>query len=1787
MTLPIGSISGTLRLLGAAEFQSGIVGAQRSMDLASGSAAKMAGAVNESEAAMTRSAAQAAKLRALDLSLTAAEERHTAAVMSGNASTAKLASTEAAELRARIRLSEATNASTRSIAAMGTASTTAAAEASTLRTGLASTIETAGKLGLAFGAFELIKKAIDIGKEANQYQAQMTQIETLTGAGADEMQRMTKAVLAMSGEVATAPDDLAVSLYHVEQNGLRGAQALNVVATAAKGAKIGMADVEDTTNSMTSAVASGIPGVQNMDQAMGALLATVGTGDMKMSDLNDALGNGILSVAKTYGLSLKDVGASLATFGDLNIRGQDAASQLRQAIMAFAKPAVGPAAAAMLDKLGMSTKTLAVDMQHGGLNQAVTDLRSRLHAAGVEGDQTGKALLDLFGKKAGIGVSILVDQYDRLQTKYAELAKGSESFASKWEQTNQTAKVSFERLGAEAKSEAITFEQRVMPAVTKVSDLIATGLPEALNVGKDALAPFVAAWDVVHVPVEATAHAVDDVAHSLGPVAPVLKGTAVAALSMWLAFKGYTIATAAVGAIRGEMAGLALSARANVGAVGSAWRTMGLVASGGATEAAIAAKTMQADMLAIGAAAQAEAVKVDAAKLSEAEAYAAWVSEFEDANAAMIAGSANAALAAREQAAVSASAYESTAAAATAAAAELDAAGAAAAVGWRAVLGPLALVAIGVSTVAMMFGHSSRAAEQNAQDIRTLTQAIIANSGALTGNVRAQVAAALESNGALDAARKLGIALPLVTDAALDQAPALAQVNSQLRVQADAIIASYQAGKISRAQMDSQLEPINKLNDELKNQASNTNSAVRAAKNQTAASKVDADATAANTIAKKQQNMVLGWLVTTHGNLVQAEHKAGSALADGTAAMKAQTTASTLLGNALGILNGVAESVETSTDSFNVALLQLKNGSALAKDSNNDLVKSLSRGTVAGNQNRQTLVSLIDAAKAQAQAVADNVAAKRGETAGLVSGNKALKANEDRIRAAAQAAGLDTKQVDGLIASIGKLSHVKAAPKVSVDVSAAKTAIAELHTWLNGLHNKTITVTEYSHLMQQTGHGNLSGHAAGGTVVGQGGPTSDSVVARLSPGEEVIRASQAEKHRGLLKAINAGTDGFASGGTVGVGVAGHLSGVNAQGAAQVVSAIMAAIRPAPSTAAGIAGQLLRQEGGATSRNIAADSALAAYRKEAAALKAVTKATDEQVAAAKHEATQAGITARKAKQAAEAMPSATKAERAAKSAAEDHARALQHLADKAGNVATKVGKAAAKEQAAAQATADKGKAAYSKLEAAAKAATQVAAQTAQNLVASIQSQFDTLQQNYDDMKSTISGGLTAGSDLSTIWGQLGDTVSTTSDALDQAQQALRSAQDAVAQATPDMSALADAQSAAASAASQLAAAQRDVAAANSSGDTARIVSAQNELTAAMTASTSAHAALVQAQSGAASQSGPTVDQLQAVADAQDKLTAAQQAYTAAKAADSASGVASVLSGFDDSEKQFAGDLTHLKSMIGDGPAAQALITELTGLGDKAGDALAEGLINDPASLRSILASMQQIQSIADGEGTALATSFYASGAQSMMQLMQGIEDEYPSVAAGLAPYAAQLAQMFNIPMPTPPSSAASGAAGKSVTHAADIASYYLVNDTANGKWYDVNPTAKTVHELTDAQKQRDIAAGATVNTRTSGIPHFAAGVTDFAGGLAMVHRDELLVNLPRGTDVVPANRAKAGAFGAADPAVLQRLAAIEAHSAATSRKLDAIASLPVIGQAAGQALRDANHLYGALELAGVQ
>ncbi len=290
---------------------------------------------------------------------------------------------------------------------------------------------TVGKIGgaaLAGGLLAFGVAAEQGIKKASEFSASMEMIHTQAGASQAEVTKMSAAILGIGADTTSGPMALSDALYHTESMGMRGAQALAAVKGAAELAQVGQANLTDTTNALDEALANNISGAQNMNQALGTLNATVGAGDMHMQDLADAMTSSV-PVAKTYGLTLTDVGAALATFGDLGLRGADAGTRLRQVIITMGAPS--KAAAEALNAIGMSSLELATDMRQHGLAFALEDLKTHLIDSGATAEQQGEILARAFGGgKTSTGVLMLLENLDRLKAKYVDIGAGQHQFAS-------------------------------------------------------------------------------------------------------------------------------------------------------------------------------------------------------------------------------------------------------------------------------------------------------------------------------------------------------------------------------------------------------------------------------------------------------------------------------------------------------------------------------------------------------------------------------------------------------------------------------------------------------------------------------------------------------------------------------------------------------------------------------------------------------------------------------------------------------------------------------------------------------------------------------------------------------------------------------------------------------------------------------------------------------------------------------------------------------------------------------------------------------------------------------------------------------------------------------------------------------------------------------------------------------------------------------------------------------------------------------------------------------------
>ncbi|TAM61254.1 MAG: phage tail tape measure protein, partial [Chloroflexota bacterium] len=329
------------------------------------------------------------------------------------------------------------------------------------------------KAGLAMaglGAVGLSAVAGIVGVSADlatKFQSDMALVHTQAGATTGEVQTMGQALIDLAPTVGLGPDALAQDLFHLESAGFRGKTALDALKVAAEGAQVGHANLEDVTNSLDAVLVAGGSDAKDFSGSMGELNAIVGAGDMHMQDLADAMGTGILATAHTFGLSLKDVGGALATFGDNNIRGSHAANLLRMAISLMGAPSA--AAGKALKGIGLGATTLANDMRSGGLTKALADLKAHLADSGKTASEQAAVLSRAFGGgRSSAGILVLLDQLSRVKSKTLEIGKTGGTFGSDWKATTETAAQQMADVKASIDAAGTALGTAFLPIISKV-----------------------------------------------------------------------------------------------------------------------------------------------------------------------------------------------------------------------------------------------------------------------------------------------------------------------------------------------------------------------------------------------------------------------------------------------------------------------------------------------------------------------------------------------------------------------------------------------------------------------------------------------------------------------------------------------------------------------------------------------------------------------------------------------------------------------------------------------------------------------------------------------------------------------------------------------------------------------------------------------------------------------------------------------------------------------------------------------------------------------------------------------------------------------------------------------------------------------------------------------------------------------------------------------------------------------------------------------------------------------
>ena len=319
-------------------------------------------------------------------------------------------------------------------------------------------------------------------KAAVDFDDSMTKIVSLVGVSRRQVTAWQKDILALSGEVARAPLELAEGLFFVTSAGLRGQAALDVLRASAQAAAAGLGETAVVADAVTSAINAYGPANLSAAKATGVLVAAVREGKLSAEALAPVLGR-IIPISASLGVGFDEVGAAMAVLSRQSGNASQSATQLRGILAKLIKPT--EAAKKELKKVGLSMEDIRKSLVERGLLETLFSLRKAFEG---NTEALGKIFEDV---EALNGVLILTSgNAEKTRAIFAALATetgqslskaflvASQSAGFKFRKAITLLRIEIIRLGADIVPVLLPILNALVSIVTQASAAFRTLTPE-------------------------------------------------------------------------------------------------------------------------------------------------------------------------------------------------------------------------------------------------------------------------------------------------------------------------------------------------------------------------------------------------------------------------------------------------------------------------------------------------------------------------------------------------------------------------------------------------------------------------------------------------------------------------------------------------------------------------------------------------------------------------------------------------------------------------------------------------------------------------------------------------------------------------------------------------------------------------------------------------------------------------------------------------------------------------------------------------------------------------------------------------------------------------------------------------------------------------------------------------------------------------------------------------------------------------------------------------------------
>ncbi|MDB5336960.1 MAG: hypothetical protein JWN70_2579 [Planctomycetaceae bacterium] len=264
-------------------------------------------------------------------------------------------------------------------------------------------IGTLGRSLLTVGTLAAVGVGLAI-KSFADFDAKMSQVQTLSHATGEEMDKLTDSALNLGQAIGFTAEQTADAEIELVKAGV---SVKDIIGGALPGAlslaAAGQIDVADATEIATIALTQFKLQGKDVPHVADLLAAGADKALGSVGDLGEALKSGGL-VASQFGISLDETVGTLSAFANAGLIGETAGTDLRQLLLKLANPAADAAAA-------MKKYNIEIYDAQGnfvGLSSLAGQLQKNL--GNVDGATRNAALATIFGSRAIAGANVLYEQ---------------------------------------------------------------------------------------------------------------------------------------------------------------------------------------------------------------------------------------------------------------------------------------------------------------------------------------------------------------------------------------------------------------------------------------------------------------------------------------------------------------------------------------------------------------------------------------------------------------------------------------------------------------------------------------------------------------------------------------------------------------------------------------------------------------------------------------------------------------------------------------------------------------------------------------------------------------------------------------------------------------------------------------------------------------------------------------------------------------------------------------------------------------------------------------------------------------------------------------------------------------------------------------------------------------------------------------------------------------------------------------------------------------------------------